>query len=217
MKQSDKKMEAWMLLTRTQCKTSFYMFGRSFLQLFDGNYCSMTSVFLICAILLKTWKQNLPLKWAISDFVLPDVCQLRSSHIGNYVEAFECEIIIWPNCSKFAVECTWNGKIPQNVWNLCFFSEKVDGFFEKKLEYLNFFEILKTGKFDVECVSNGNISWKCHFRPNHEVFLAKSQKTSNVGKIRKYDNGGVFSWKKKRFNLFKSLSHKNGRSKICRW
>ena len=46
---------------------------------------------------------------------LPDVCQLRSHHIGKYVRATEHEIIFWPNYSKFAVEFAWNSKIPQNV------------------------------------------------------------------------------------------------------
>ena len=29
-------------------------------------------------------------------FFLPDVCQLRSRHIGKFVHAFEREIIFWP-------------------------------------------------------------------------------------------------------------------------
>ena len=33
-----------------------------------------------------------------------------------------------------------------------------------------FFKNPKGDKFAVECVSNGNISQKCHFRPNYEVF-----------------------------------------------
>ena len=38
-------------------------------------------------------------------FVLPDVCQSRSRHIGKFVHAAEREIIFRPNCSKFAAEC----------------------------------------------------------------------------------------------------------------
>ena len=33
---------------------------------------------------------------------------------------------------KFVVECDWNNKISQNVQNLRFFFEKVDGFSEKQ-------------------------------------------------------------------------------------
>ena len=36
-----------------------------------------------------------------------------------------------PTCNKFAVECDWNNKIPQNVEFLGFFG-KVDLFFSKK-------------------------------------------------------------------------------------
>ena len=74
-----------------------------------------------CAIFLRKWKQNLPLKCAISDVFLPDVCQLRSRHISKYVQATEREIIFWPNCSKFDVECAWNSETPQNVRNLGLF------------------------------------------------------------------------------------------------
>ena len=35
----------------------------------------------------------MPLKWAISDVFLPDVCQLRSRDIGKFVHATEREII----------------------------------------------------------------------------------------------------------------------------
>ena len=62
------------------------------------------------------------------------------------------------------------------------FFEKMDRFFKNNL---NFFEIPKGGKFAVECVSNGIVSQKCHFHPNHEVFLAKSLKTLKVGKTKK--------------------------------
>ena len=49
---------------------------------------------------------------------LPDICQLRSRHIGKFVHASEREIFFWLNCSKFAVESDWNSKICQNVRNL---------------------------------------------------------------------------------------------------
>ena len=75
---------------------------------------------LFCAI-FKIWKQNRPLKYAISDVFLPDVCQLRSRHIGKFVYATESENIVLPNCSIFAVKYDWNKKNSQNVQNLGFF------------------------------------------------------------------------------------------------
>ena len=81
-------------------------------------------------------------------FFKPDVCQLHSRHIGKFADATEHEIIFWPNCSKFAVECDWNSKISQNVPILGLFLQK----------NMKVFEIPKSGKFTVECVSNGIIS-----------------------------------------------------------
>ena len=46
---------------------------------------------------------------------------------------------------------------------------------------LNYTEIPKGGTFAVKCVSNRIISQKWHLRPNYEVFLAKGQKTLNMG------------------------------------
>ena len=85
---------------------------------------------------------------------LPDVCQFPSRHIGKYVHATEREFFL-TKFSKFAVECAWNSKIPQNVRNLGLFWKKTDGFFWKK--YLNFFENIEGGKFAVES-PNDNIS-----------------------------------------------------------
>ena len=45
--------------------------------------------------------------------------------------------------------------VSQKVQNLAFFG-KIDGFFEKKLEF--FFKFGKFGKFALECVSNVDIS-----------------------------------------------------------
>ena len=71
--------------------------------------------------------------------------------------------------------------------------------FSKKI---HLFQTAKGGKFSVECISNRMISLKCLFRPNYEVFLAKKkQKLFNVGKIRKYDEEGVF-FEKKTFSSF---------------
>ena len=86
---------------------------------------------LFCAIFLRIWKQNLPLKWTISEVFLPDVCQMRSRHIGKFVHATDGEIIFKPNSRKLVVECDWNSEISQNVRNLGLF-EKIDGFFWEK-------------------------------------------------------------------------------------
>ena len=90
---------------------------------------------LFCAI-YKIWKQNLSLKSAIFDVVLPDVCQLCSRHNGKFVHTTDSEIIFWPNCSKFAGECDWNSENSPKVQNLKFFG-KIDGFFEKNLEFVS--------------------------------------------------------------------------------
>ena len=71
-----------------------------------------------------------------------------------------------------------------------------------------FFEIDESGQYD-ECVSSGIISWKCLFRPHYEVFLAKKQKTSNIGKSRKYEK---FFSRKKRFHLLKLHLHQIGKA-----
>ena len=81
---------------------------------------------------------------------------------------------------------------------------------------LNVVEILKAGKFAVECVSNGIMSYhrpnQYHFRPNQEVFLAKNQKTLNVGKIRKHDE--VFFRKENFFIFLKGFFTKMGDAKF---
>ena len=146
-------------------------------------------------------------------FFLPNVCQLRSRHIGKYVHAIEREIIFSPNCSKFVAECDWNSKSSQNVRKLGLFWKNRWVFRKKNLK---FFKIPKSGKFAVECVSNGIISLKCHLRPNYEVFLAQSQKTLNVGKISKYDEKRVFFQEKKCFHFFDSLLYKNGKAQNMR-
>ena len=43
---SNKKIEAWILPTKSQTKTTCYILGESFLHPFDGKYCSAT-VFLV--------------------------------------------------------------------------------------------------------------------------------------------------------------------------
>ena len=89
-------------------------------------------------------------------FFSPMFANCVHASIGSLFTS-EREIFFSPNCSRFAVECDWNSKISQNVQNLFFFFEKRWVFRKKSL---NFFKIAKSGKFAVECVSNGIISFK---------------------------------------------------------
>ena len=84
---------------------------------------------------------------------LPDVCQLSSRNWTNIGCSRVCQFFS-SNCSKFVVERDWNSKISQNVQNLGFF-KKMDGFFEK---ILNFLKIAKGSKFAVECDWNSKNS-----------------------------------------------------------
>ena len=87
------------------------------------------------------------------------------------------------------------------------FFRKIDGFW-KKNDF--FFKIDKGGKFAVECVTNGNISLKCLFRPKSEVFLAK--KIKKFWKLEKLENIKKVFFEKKSFHLLKSLLYKNGKA-----
>ena len=55
-------------------------------------------------------------------------------HIGKFVHVSELEKFLEPNCSNFVVECDLSSRVSQNVRNFGFF-EKIDGFFEKKLDF----------------------------------------------------------------------------------
>ena len=148
------------------------------------------------------WKQNYPLKWVISDVFLLDVCQLRSRHIGSL---FVCSRFWWWNffhqiLSNLPYNATEIVRFLKTFKTSVFF-ETIDGFFGKKNS--NFCKITKGDKFAVECISNGIISWKCLFRPNYQVFLAK--KKLNVGKIRKYDEERVFLREKNFFIFLKAF------------
>ena len=49
--------------------------------------------FSLFRAIFEMWKQNLPLKCAIFDVFLSDVCRLRSRQTGKFVHATECENI----------------------------------------------------------------------------------------------------------------------------
>ena len=66
--------------------------------------------------IFKIWKANHPLKMLKSDVFLSS-CQFI---LGQNVQSSDRENLSTPNYSKFAIECDWNRKIHQNVWNLVF-------------------------------------------------------------------------------------------------
>ena len=72
----------------------------------------------------------------IGAFFQPDFCQLSSRKRAN-IGCLRVWIFFSSNCSKFAVELDWNGKISHNVQNLRFFLKKYIYVFWKKI--LNFF------------------------------------------------------------------------------
>ena len=93
----------------------------------------------------------------------------------------EREIILSPNCSKFAVEYDWNCKTTQNVRILGFLEKKKKmGFFEKNLEI---FETGTCGKFFLQCVSNDIFPWKCPSTLSLMFFWQKSEKNSKLEKL----------------------------------
>ena len=53
------------------------------------------------------------------------------------------------------------------------------------------------------------------FHPKYEAFLAESQKTLNVGKIRNYDEERVFFREEKGFIFLKAVSTKTRRAKYA--
>ena len=121
-------------------------------------------------------------------FFLPDNCQLSSRKRANI------------GCSLVWMSSVFHPNVANLLWNatemvkflktfkIWVFKRKWMGFSKK---ILIFFKITRGSKFAVECVSYGNISLKCLFRPQ-EVFLAKNQKTLKVGKFEKYDEEKLF-------------------------
>ena len=73
---------------------------------------------LFCAIFLTIWKQNHPLKWIVSFFFHP-----MSANCVHAENVSQRENFLYPNFSKFAVECDWNSKVSLNVQNFGLFLE----------------------------------------------------------------------------------------------
>ena len=80
-------------------------------------------------------------------------------------------------------------------------------FLEKNLEF--FLQIAKGSRFAVECVSYGDISQKCLFRPHYEVFW---QKIGNFWALENLENTmkkKCFFFEDKTFSSFKIASLPN--------
>ena len=118
-------------LKETERITAVILSQSSFKDEFTCVNFSGINELLFCAI-FKIWKQNLPLKWAISDVFIYPMFAYCVDTKTTFVHVPEREIFFSLNCSKFAVECDWNSKNSQNVQNLSLFG-KIHGFFRKKL------------------------------------------------------------------------------------
>ena len=125
------------------------------------KYCKKIFEMLLhsvfCAMFLKIWRQNLPLRWPIYDVFLKTMFD-NCIHASTLISAVCSRYWTWSfsaNWRKFAVERDWTSKISKSVQNWVLF-EKVVWFFEKK--NLIFFEIDKGGKLAVQCASNVIIS-----------------------------------------------------------
>ena len=78
-----------------------------------GYYCCF-----FCTI-FEILKQNRPLKSVISDVFYPMFANCVDANVGIFVNVWS-DILVSPNCSKFSVECDWNGKKSENFQNLSF-------------------------------------------------------------------------------------------------
>ena len=83
------------------------------------------------------------------------------------------------------------------------FFEKIDVFFEKKLDF-------HPNRWRCQICRRMRIKWYYFLKMSFQPFLAKFQKIFEVENLRDYDD--VFSRKKKRFHLLKSLLYKNGKA-----
>ena len=165
------------------------------------------AMFILLRHILKKMNQNLPLNWAISDVFLPDVCQLRSYHIGKYVHASEREIIFWANYNKFAVEFGLKIRIPKNVRNLDLFWKNL-WFFWKKKTWI-FWKLLKVANL------LSNAYQMVLFQTNIISTLIMEFFQQKVRKLRKWEkleNMMKWQWffKKKIFIFSKAFCTKMG-------
>ena len=94
------------------------------------------------------------------------------------------------------------------VFKICFFFEKIDGFFSKKLEF--FSKSLEVANL-LQNAYQMVVFRKNVFSALIMRFFGKNQKTFKVGNIRKYDEKGIFFFKKERDHLSRNLVYKNGK------
>ena len=100
-----------------------------------GTFYLFSSITIITLRLIQNMEAKFSCQMRYFCVFLPDVCQLSSRHIGQFVHATERENSFWPNCSKFAVECDWNSKSSQNVQNWLFWKNRWA--FGKKIEFFS--------------------------------------------------------------------------------
>ena len=79
--------------------------------------------------------------------------------------------------------------------------------FSKKI--LSFLKTAEGNKFAVRCVSYGNISLKCLFRPHYEVFWQKIRKLWTLEKLENMMQKKCFFFEEKTFSSFKIASLPN--------
>ena len=87
---------------------------------------------LFCAIFLRIWKQNLLLKWAISDVFFTRCLPIAFTPTPAVCSRYWMKNFFSLNCSKFAVECDWKSKISKNVQKLGFFFKIHLDFFKNR-------------------------------------------------------------------------------------
>ena len=116
-----------------------------------------------------------------------------------FVHISDREIFSPSNCSKFAVECDWNGKNFKTFrirwW--CLENKKITCFFLKK--NLEIFQNREMWQFFSKCVSNGIISYKSLSTLFLRFFWPKFRK--NI-KLEKLENRMKSILKKKTLSSF---------------
>ena len=116
---------------------------------------------------------------------------------------------ISPNCSKIAVECSWNSKVSQNIKNLGFFEKKNIGFASEKNS--KFLKNVEGGTFAPKslCAPNVIVSQNAFYSLPMWFFQVKIRKILKIAEIRQYDKE-----EEKKVHLCESLPYKNGKVEI---
>ena len=164
---------------------------------------------LLCAI-FNIWKQSLPFKFAISDLFFTRCLPIAFTPHRQVCSRY-WTWILWPNCSKFAVERDWNNRISRNDQTSGFFRE-IDGFSEMK--NLIFFKNAACGKFFSRMRLKWYFSWKC--LPTLFLrFFGQNQKKIKWEKLENMMKKQSIS-KKNAFIVLKGIFNNVGGRKISR-